>query len=82
MMIFLLHHARGSRNIRASRAGPGFALIPAEIIACEETGMTEPHFMTIAEASAALRATSLSPIELTQSFLNRIKALSPRPKRN
>ena len=37
--------------------------------------MTEPHFMTIAEASAAIRARSLSPVELTQSFLSRIKAL-------
>ena len=37
--------------------------------------MTEPHFMTIAEASSAIRAGSLSPVELTHSFLNRIKAL-------
>jgi len=31
--------------------------------------------MTIAEASSAIRARTLSPVELTQSFLNRIKAL-------
>ena len=37
--------------------------------------MTEPHFVTIAEASAAIRAKTLFPVELTQSFLNRIKAL-------
>jgi hypothetical protein len=37
--------------------------------------MTEPHFMTITEASAAIRAKSLSPVELTQSFLSRIKVL-------
>ena len=37
--------------------------------------MTEPHFMTIAEASSAIRAKRLSPVELTQSFLSRIKAL-------
>jgi aspartyl-tRNA(Asn)/glutamyl-tRNA(Gln) amidotransferase subunit A len=37
--------------------------------------MTEPHFMTIVEASAAIRAKKLSPVELTKSFLNRIKAL-------
>jgi aspartyl-tRNA(Asn)/glutamyl-tRNA(Gln) amidotransferase subunit A len=48
--------------------------MPVGTIACEETGMTEPHFMTIAEASSAIRAKSLSPVELTQSFLNRIKA--------
>src|ERR1700733_10688025 len=47
----------------------------AEIIAREEAGMTEPHFMTIAEASSAIRTRSLSPVELTQSFLNRIQAL-------
>jgi len=49
--------------------------MPVETIAREETGMTEPHFMTIAEASSAIRARTLSPVELTQSFLNRIKAL-------
>jgi len=37
--------------------------------------MTEPHFMTIAEASSAIRAKRLSPVELTKSFLSRIKAL-------
>jgi aspartyl-tRNA(Asn)/glutamyl-tRNA(Gln) amidotransferase subunit A len=31
--------------------------------------------MTIAEASAAIRRKSLSPVELTQAFLNRIEAL-------
>src|SRR5580692_9765935 len=49
--------------------------MPVETNAREETGMTEPHFMTIAEASSAIRARTLSPVELTQSFLNRIKAL-------
>ena len=49
--------------------------MPVETNAREETGMTEPHFMTIAEASSAIRARTLSPVELTQSFLNRIKVL-------
>jgi len=40
--------------------------------------MTEPHFMTIAEASAAIRARRLSPVELTQSFLSRVKSLDGR----
>jgi hypothetical protein len=31
-------------------------------------------FHDIAEASAAIRARRVSPVELTQSFLNRIKA--------
>ena len=34
--------------------------------------MTEPYFMTIAEASAAIRTRNLSPVELTRSFLSRI----------
>ena len=37
--------------------------------------MTEPYFMTIAEASAAIRTRTLSPVELTQSFLSRIAKL-------
>ncbi len=37
--------------------------------------VTEPHFMTIAQASQAIRARTLSPVELTQAFLARIKAL-------
>ena len=36
---------------------------------------TEPHFMTIAEASALLRTGQLSPVELTQAYLDRIAAL-------
>jgi Asp-tRNA(Asn)/Glu-tRNA(Gln) amidotransferase A subunit family amidase len=46
-----------------------------EIIACGEIGVTESHFMTVAEASFAIRAKALSPLELTKSFVNRIKAL-------
>ncbi|MGE0418360.1 MAG: amidase [Acetobacteraceae bacterium] len=36
---------------------------------------TDLHFLTIAEASALIRARQLSPVELTGAFLNRIKAL-------
>lgn len=36
---------------------------------------TELHFLTIAEASALLKARKLSPVELTQAFLDRIAAL-------
>jgi aspartyl-tRNA(Asn)/glutamyl-tRNA(Gln) amidotransferase subunit A len=37
--------------------------------------VTELHFMTIAEASAKIRAKTLSPVELTQAFMQRIAAL-------
>lgn len=37
--------------------------------------MTELHFLTIAEASAKIRAKTLSPVELTQAYLTRVKAL-------
>ena len=36
---------------------------------------TDLHFMTIAEASALIRAGKLSPVELTTHFLNRIRRL-------
>jgi hypothetical protein len=34
-------------TIPARSIGPGFASVPMEISACEETGMTKPYFMTI-----------------------------------
>ncbi|OJW28771.1 MAG: hypothetical protein BGO51_19965 [Rhodospirillales bacterium 69-11] len=37
--------------------------------------MSDLHFMTIAEASALIRARQLSPVELTRNFLDRIAAL-------
>jgi aspartyl-tRNA(Asn)/glutamyl-tRNA(Gln) amidotransferase subunit A len=36
---------------------------------------TDPHFMTIADASALIAAHKLSPVELTQAFMTRIRAL-------
>ena len=37
--------------------------------------MSELHFLTIAEASAKIRAKTLSPVELTQAYLARVTAL-------
>jgi aspartyl-tRNA(Asn)/glutamyl-tRNA(Gln) amidotransferase subunit A len=37
--------------------------------------MTELHYMTIAEASAKIRAKALSPVELTRAYLDRIATL-------
>ena len=37
--------------------------------------MTEPHFLTIAEAAARIRAKTLSPVELTAAYLARVKKL-------
>jgi len=75
LMLAPLGSCPGMTGYGPGDTGPGFAFIAVEIIAREDTGMTEPHFMTIAEASAAIRAKTLSPVELTQSFLSRIKAL-------
>jgi len=36
---------------------------------------TDPHFLSIAEASALIQQRKLSPVELTQAFLDRIAAL-------
>jgi aspartyl-tRNA(Asn)/glutamyl-tRNA(Gln) amidotransferase subunit A len=36
--------------------------------------VTDLHFLTIAEASAIIRAKSISPVELTQAFVARIRA--------
>jgi aspartyl-tRNA(Asn)/glutamyl-tRNA(Gln) amidotransferase subunit A len=36
------------------------------------------HYLTIAEASRLIRAGSLSPVELTKAFLDRIPALDPQ----
>ncbi len=36
---------------------------------------TAPHFMTIAEAGALIAQRKLSPVELTQAFMTRIRAL-------
>lgn len=35
--------------------------------------MTELHFLTIAQASALIRAKKLSPVELTKAYLDRVK---------
>jgi aspartyl-tRNA(Asn)/glutamyl-tRNA(Gln) amidotransferase subunit A len=40
--------------------------------------VTDHHFLTIAEASVKIRAKTLSPVELVQSFMARIKALDPK----
>ncbi|HBK06366.1 MAG TPA: Asp-tRNA(Asn)/Glu-tRNA(Gln) amidotransferase GatCAB subunit A [Acetobacteraceae bacterium] len=40
--------------------------------------MTELHFLTIAEASARIKARTLSPVELTDAFLARVKRLDHR----
>ncbi len=37
--------------------------------------MTDLHFLTIAQASSMIRSRKLSPIELTDAFMERIKAL-------
>ncbi|MEA2741044.1 MAG: aspartyl-tRNA(Asn)/glutamyl-tRNA(Gln) amidotransferase subunit, partial [Acetobacteraceae bacterium] len=37
--------------------------------------MTDLHFLTIAQASAQIKARQLSPVELTRAFLARIKRL-------
>ena len=39
------------------------------------TAVTEPHFLTVAEASKLIRAGRLSPVELTQVYLDRIDSL-------
>jgi aspartyl-tRNA(Asn)/glutamyl-tRNA(Gln) amidotransferase subunit A len=36
--------------------------------------MTDLHFLTIAEASALIRSRKLSPVELTQAFIDRMEA--------
>ena len=38
--------------------------------------MTELHYLTIAEASAKIRAKSLSPVELAKAYFARIAALN------
>jgi aspartyl-tRNA(Asn)/glutamyl-tRNA(Gln) amidotransferase subunit A len=40
--------------------------------------MTDLHFLTIAQASALIKAQKLSPVELTQAFLARIQELDAR----
>ena len=37
--------------------------------------MTDLHFLTIAQASAQIKARKLSPVELTEAFLARVKHL-------
>ena len=39
---------------------------------------TDLHFLTISEASSLIRQRKLSPVELTQAFLDRIEAIDPR----
>jgi aspartyl-tRNA(Asn)/glutamyl-tRNA(Gln) amidotransferase subunit A len=40
--------------------------------------MTDLHFLTIAQASARIKAKAISPVELTQAFLTRVKLLDGR----
>ena len=40
--------------------------------------MTDLHFLTIAQASAQIKARTLSPVELTQAFLARVERFDPR----
>jgi aspartyl-tRNA(Asn)/glutamyl-tRNA(Gln) amidotransferase subunit A len=40
--------------------------------------MTDLHFLTIAQASARIKAKALSPVELTKAFLARVKHLDGR----
>jgi len=40
--------------------------------------MNDLHFLTIAQASALIRANKLSPVELTEAFLTRVKLLDGR----
>ena len=40
--------------------------------------MTDLHFLTIAQASARIKARTLSPVELTQAFIDRVKAIDGR----
>jgi aspartyl-tRNA(Asn)/glutamyl-tRNA(Gln) amidotransferase subunit A len=42
------------------------------------TAVTDLHFLTIAEASKQIRDRTLSPVELTQAFMARIKALDAK----
>jgi len=57
------------------RPGPTLAHITIIRTADGQPDMSEPHFMTIAEASAKIRAKTMSPVELTQAYMTRIKAL-------
>jgi aspartyl-tRNA(Asn)/glutamyl-tRNA(Gln) amidotransferase subunit A len=40
--------------------------------------VTAPHFLTIAEAAAKIRSKALSPVDLVQAFMTRVKALDPQ----
>ena len=39
---------------------------------------TDLHYLTIAQASAMLRAGTLSPVDLTRAFIDRVKTLDPK----
>jgi aspartyl-tRNA(Asn)/glutamyl-tRNA(Gln) amidotransferase subunit A len=41
-------------------------------------GVTDLHFLTIAEAAAKIRSKAISPVELTRAFMARIKTLDPK----
>ena len=40
--------------------------------------MTDLHFLTIAQASARIKAKTLSPVELTKAFIDRVKSIDGR----
>jgi aspartyl-tRNA(Asn)/glutamyl-tRNA(Gln) amidotransferase subunit A len=53
--------------------GIGLACEGDDRCTLKATFMTDLHFMTIAQASAQIRARTLSPVELTEAFLARVK---------
>src|SRR5580704_4555662 len=59
------------------QAGTGLA--PPEADRRERIAkVTDLHFLTIAEASSKIRAKTLSPVDLIQAFMARIKTLDPK----
>ena len=42
---------------------------------------TELHYLTIADAARLIKQRRLSPVELTQAYLDRIEAVASRPYR-
>ncbi len=40
--------------------------------------MTEPHFLTVAQAARLIKRRELSPVDLTRAYLGRIEALDPQ----
>src|SRR4051794_26798846 len=53
---------------------PGEATMPSDLTATP----TEPHSLTIADAARLIESRRLSPVELTDTLLERIEALDPQ----